>query len=68
MPGFYAYEGDAPLGQERLGTGPHRMLRTDLTTVSGARRAARERFGDKPFRLYRFTNLYDHDTFVEIKR
>lgn len=63
-PGYYGYEGNAPLGTERLGTFG-KFLRFDLKTDKGAIRALRRAItGD--YRLYRFTNFYDEKTYTEV--
>lgn len=65
MPSYYAFEGNAILGRERLGTeGKH--IWHDLKTDNGAKHRAYRLFNGKAFRLYRFTNMYDQSTFVEI--
>ena len=61
--GFYVYKGNHPLGQEPLGTGD-RMLIYNLKSIRAVLSRVREHWGDIPCTIYRFTDIYDTDTFA----
>lgn len=62
---YYAYEGQHDLGKEPCGTSGKAIWK-DLKTNRGALRRARRRF-PHGFRLFRFTNFYDNNTFEEVR-
>lgn len=67
--GFYAYEGNAPYGKERLGSAG-RMIwmhahnkRGNPFTLKGIKQRCEKLFADKGFMLYSFGDFYDDSTF-----
>jgi hypothetical protein len=61
---YYAYRGADELGSEALGT--DNKILFELKTDAGARRRARLMLGPA-YRLYRYTNFYDDNTFSEVR-
>ena len=57
---FYAYRGQAALGQEPLGTAGRLLF--ELKTVAGAVRRCQRLFGND-FRLYSYSHFYRDETF-----
>ena len=62
---FYAYKGQASLGQEPAG-GDGKLLMLKVKSAQYALRTCRKVWRGQPFRLYWYTNFYDHRTFREI--
>jgi hypothetical protein len=62
---FYAYRGNADLGQEKLGTDNRAMLH--YKTNGEAVRRCLKKWPDNIFRLYSYTNFYNDKTFKEIE-
>jgi hypothetical protein len=58
----YVYAGNAPLGQEPLGTEGRHIWR-DLTTLKGAIQRARALYPSDGFMVYTFTNFFNDATF-----
>lgn len=59
---FYAGDpktGDAPPGTDN-------QLLFELKTVAGAHRRAKSVFKSKPYKLFRYTNFYNEDTFRRV--
>lgn len=63
---FYAYQGGAKLGQEKLGS-DERIIIKDLKTLGGAVRRCQRRWGND-FRIYSFADFRDNNTFAEYCR
>lgn len=60
--GYYAYQSNAPLGQEPLGT-DKKDIWQDLTTDRGAIMRANRIWPKGPIRIYAFRNFYRNETF-----
>ncbi|MBU0711555.1 hypothetical protein KKA87_06495 [bacterium] len=61
---FYAYKGQAKLGDEKLGTSDRMIF--ELKTSKGAIRRCLKRFSFGDFRLYQIGEIYDISTYKEI--
>ena len=66
MTQFYAYVPTKD-GNEPTGTSD-RLVIKDLKTARGALKRCLKAFGEKPFKLFTFTNFYNESTFTLIYR
>lgn len=61
---FYAYEGNAPLGSEKLGT--EGKLVFELKTIRGAKGRCNKAYGTRKYQLYSYTNFYNPASFRKV--
>jgi hypothetical protein len=69
---FYAYipmKGHFYSGHPKTGdsgVGVDGKLLFELKTVAGAHRRAQRAFKNRPYKLFRYTNFYNEDTFRQV--